>query len=97
MFVGRDYQLELLSSVWAKESPSLVVVSGRRRIGKSTLVERFAERSRCQFVEIEGLPPDETMTNERQLANFCERLGRASARRRARSCRHCLMMRQRLS
>lgn len=78
MFVGRDYQLELLSSVWAKETPSLVVVSGRRRIGKSTLVERFAEMSRCRFVEIEGLPPDGTMTNERQLANFCERLGRAS-------------------
>ena len=78
MFVGRDYQLELLSSVWAKESPSLVVVSGRRRIGKSTLVERFAERSRCRFIEIEGLPPDETMTNERQLANFCERLAKAS-------------------
>ena len=78
MFVGRDYQLELLSSVWAKDSPSLVVVSGRRRIGKSTLVERFAERSRCRFVEIEGLPPDETMTNERQLANFCERLEKST-------------------
>lgn len=77
MFVGRDYQLELLSSVWARESPSLIVVSGRRRIGKSTLVERFAEKSRCRFIEIEGLPPDENMTNERQLANFCDRLGKA--------------------
>ena len=77
MFVGRDYQLELLSSVWTRESPSLIVVSGRRRIGKSTLVERFAEMSRCRFIEIEGLPPDETMTNERQLANFCDRLGKA--------------------
>lgn len=78
MFVGRDYQLELLSSVWDKDSPSLVVVSGRRRIGKSTLVERFADKSRCRFLEIEGLPPDEHMTNERQLANFCERLGKAA-------------------
>ena len=78
MFVGRDYQLELLSSVWDKESSSLVVVSGRRRIGKSTLVERFAEKSRCRFLEIEGLPPDENMTNERQLENFCERLGKAA-------------------
>ena len=77
MFVGRDYQLELLSSIWTKESPSLVVVSGRRRIGKSTLVERFAEKSRCRFIEIEGLPPDEHMTNERQLANFCDRLGKS--------------------
>jgi len=77
MFVGRDYQIDLLSSVWDKDSSSLVVVSGRRRIGKSTLVERFAEKSRCRFIEIEGLPPDENMTNERQLANFCNRLGKA--------------------
>ena len=78
MFVGREYQLELLSSVWDKTTPSLVVVSGRRRIGKSTLVERFAEKSRCRFLEIEGLPPDKSMTNERQLANFCERLAKAT-------------------
>ena len=78
MFVGRDYQLKLLSSVWDKESSSLVVVSGRRRIGKSTLIERFAEKSRCRFIEIEGLPPDANMTNERQLANFCERLGKSA-------------------
>lgn len=78
MFVGRDYELDLLSSVWAKESPSLIVVSGRRRIGKSTLVERFAEKSRCRFFEIEGLPPDEDMTNERQLENFCSRLGKVA-------------------
>ena len=78
MFVGRDYQLKLLSSVWDKESSSLVVVSGRRRIGKSTLIERFAEKSRCRFIEIEGLPPDANMTNERQLANFCERIGKSA-------------------
>jgi AAA+ ATPase superfamily predicted ATPase len=78
MFVGRDYQLKLLSSVWDKESSSLVVVSGRRRIGKSTLIERFAEKSRCRFIEIEGLPPDANMTNERQLANFCGRIGKSA-------------------
>ena len=78
MIVGRDYQLKLLSSVWDKESSSLVVVSGRRRIGKSTLIERFAEKSRCRFIEIEGLPPDANMTNERQLANFCERIGKSA-------------------
>ena len=77
MFVGRDYQLGLLQSVWDKDSSSMVVVSGRRRIGKSTLVERFAERSRCRFIEIEGLPPDDEMTNQRQLDNFCDRLFKA--------------------
>jgi len=81
MFVGRSYQLELLSSLWAKDAASLVAVSGRRRIGKSTLVETFAEHSRCRFIEIEGLPPDETMTNARQLANFCGRLSKATGRK----------------
>jgi hypothetical protein len=42
------------------------------------LIERFAEKSRCRFIEIEGLPPDATMTNERQLANFCERIGKSA-------------------
>jgi len=74
MFIGRRYELERLSALWRKATSSLVVVSGRRRIGKSTLVEFFAERSNCRFIEIEGLPPDETMTNARQIAHFCERL-----------------------
>ena len=52
MFVGRDYQLKLLSSVWDKESSSLVVVSGRRRIGKSTLIERFAKKYATVYTTI---------------------------------------------
>ena len=78
MFTGREYYLDCLDSLWRKGSSSLAVVSGRRRIGKSTLVETFAARSNCRFVEIEGLAPDPKMTNERQLANFCERLARAT-------------------
>ena len=78
MFTGREYYLDCLDSLWRKGSSSLAVVSGRRRIGKSTLVEPFAARSNCRFVEIEGLAPDPKMTNERQLANFCERLARAT-------------------
>ncbi|MBP5320861.1 MAG: AAA family ATPase [Kiritimatiellae bacterium] len=74
MFVGRQYYLERLAALWKKASASMVVVSGRRRIGKSTLVEMFAERSKCRFIEIAGLAPDKDMTNERQIANFCERL-----------------------
>lgn len=78
MFTGREYYLECLDALWRKESSSLAVVSGRRRIGKSTLVETFALKSNCRFVEIEGLAPDAKMTNARQLANFCERLSRAT-------------------
>ena len=78
MFTGREYYLNRLDSLWRKNAASLVVVSGRRRIGKSTLVETFAARTKCRFIEIEGLAPDGKMTNERQLSNFCDRLARAS-------------------
>ncbi len=78
MFIGRKYYLDALDALWRKASSSLVVVSGRRRIGKSTLVEAFAERSRCRFFEIEGLAPDGKMTNERQLDNFSKRLAAVS-------------------
>ena len=74
MFIGRSRELDDLASLWQKRSSSLVVCSGRRRIGKSTLIEEFAARSRCRFIEIVGLAPDEGINNESQLRNFCERL-----------------------
>ena len=73
-FIGRTTELEALARLWRKQSPSLVVCSGRRRIGKSTLIEEFAARSGCRFLEIEGLAPDKKMTDERQRAHFLERL-----------------------
>lgn len=74
LFIGRANELEWLEGLWGKPSASLVVCSGRRRIGKSTLIEKFAERSRCKFVEISGLAPDEGVTDETQRKNFCESL-----------------------
>ena len=78
MFIGRGYYLDTLMALWRKPSSSLVVVSGRRRIGKSTLVEEFAARSKCRFIEIEGLAPDGKMNNQKQIDNFCERLAQAT-------------------
>lgn len=78
MFVGRKEQLDRLNSLWRKNSASLVVISGRRRIGKSTLVEEFALRSKCRFIEIEGLADDGKMSNRKQIDNFCERLAHAT-------------------
>lgn len=76
MFIGREDDVLELMALWRKRTSSLVVVSGRRRIGKSTLVERFADASKCRFVEIAGLAPDKEMTNQKQLDHFCERLSR---------------------
>ena len=74
MFVGREIELESLRLLLDKCTPSLVACRGRRRIGKSTLIEEFARRNRCRLVEIDGLLPREGMTNQVQLDNFIEKL-----------------------
>ena len=81
MFYGREEHFERFGALWRKSVPSFVVCRGRRRIGKSTLIERFAKISGARFVKIEGLAPDEGMTNRKQLDNFGERLARISGRK----------------
>lgn len=73
-FYGRDELLVDLDSLWGKNSPSLVTCRGRRRIGKSTLIARFAELSNARFIKIEGERPDEDMSNEDELVTFAEQL-----------------------
>ena len=74
MFVGRENELESLRLLLDKRTASLVACRGRRRIGKSTLIEEFARRNGCRFVSIDGLLPREGMTNQVQLDNFIEKL-----------------------
>ena len=57
MFVGRNEYLDDLASLWRKMTSSLVACRGRRRIGKSTLIEHFAESTAEVFLSFEGLPP----------------------------------------
>ena len=45
MFVGREKELESLRLLLDKRTASLVACRGRRRIGKSTLIEEFARRN----------------------------------------------------
>ena len=74
MFVGREKELESLRLLLDKHTASLVACRGRRRIGKSTLIEEFARRNNCRLVVIDGLLPREGMTNQVQLDNFIEKL-----------------------
>jgi len=69
MFVGRTRELEQLGSLLKQRNSSLVVCRGRRRIGKSTLVEEFGKKA-PHFHEFQGLPPRPGMTNTAQLDNF---------------------------
>ncbi len=74
MFFGRAEQLGELAELWEKDTPSLVSCQGRRRIGKSRLIEEFASRSGARFIAIAGLPPQPDMDNEDQLRTFRRQL-----------------------
>ena len=44
-FIGRTQELSTLDSLFSKGSSCFLVVKGRRRIGKSRLVEEFSKLS----------------------------------------------------
>ncbi len=76
MFYGRESDLNDLAQLWRKRVASLVTCRGRRRIGKSTLIEEFARRSGARLLKIEGKAPEPGLTNRHQLASFLEQLRR---------------------
>lgn len=95
MFVGREDLLEQLTELWRKPVPSLVTCRGRRRIGKSTLIEEFARRSRVRFLKLEGLQPREGVTNETQLMAFSRQLAEQTGTARAKGCQIDLLIQAR--
>jgi AAA+ ATPase superfamily predicted ATPase len=71
-FVGRKAELDDLQQLLHKKSASLVVIKGRRRIGKSRLIEEFAKDKR--FLRFEGLAPTRGTTSQMQRAEFARQL-----------------------
>lgn len=80
MFIGREEELKLLDALWGRDSGVLVTCRGRRRIGKSTLIEEFAVRSAARFISIEGLAPHKRMTDAVQRKRFCEKVAEYAMR-----------------
>lgn len=74
MFYGRKDILDRLMSLFKKRTSSLVTCRGRRRIGKSTLIEVFAQRADARFIKVEGLKPRHKLANADELANFATQL-----------------------
>lgn len=67
-FVGRKKELESLELLLKKRSSSLVVIRGRRRVGKSRLIKEFASGKKSWIFS--GLPPVPGITKQRQLDAF---------------------------
>ena len=74
MFFGREEILKQLDMELDSPIASLVTCRGRRRIGKSTLIEEFARRRGVRFLKMEGLSPREADTNDKQLFAFARQL-----------------------
>ncbi len=72
-FVGRNKPLKRLQLLLNKKTASLVVIKGRRRIGKSRLIEEFGKGKR--FLHFTGIPPDKGVTAQDQRNVFASRLG----------------------
>lgn len=72
-FYGRERELEILKELLDSNVARLVVLRGRRRIGKSRLAEKFGE-SFNKHLTFVGLPPEEGVTDEIQRRHFANQL-----------------------
>lgn len=67
-FIGRKKELESLELLLKKKSASVVVIRGRRRVGKSRLIKEFVSNKNSWIFS--GLPPVAGITKQRQLDAF---------------------------
>lgn len=67
-FIGRKKELESLELLLKKKSASMVVIRGRRRVGKSRLIKEFVSDKESWIFS--GLPPVPRITKQRQLDAF---------------------------
>ncbi len=67
-FIGRTKELQNLKLLLEKKTASLVVIKGRRRIGKSRLIEEFARGKK--FLRFEGVAPTRQTTAQDQREEF---------------------------
>lgn len=72
-FIGRKKELNLLEHL-SKTKANLVVIKGRRRIGKSRFVEEFAKNK--EFIRFSGIPPEDGVTEQMQREVFAKQLSK---------------------
>lgn len=71
-FIGRKKEIEQLKSLYDKPTSSLVVIKGRRRTGKSTLIQEFAKGKK--LFKFTAIPPTNDITAQMQRQEFADRL-----------------------
>ena len=77
-FIGRKHELNILNKFIKKKTASLIVIKGRRRIGKSRLIKEFALQNKVKLLRFEGLAPEEGITAQQQRNEFAKQMGFSS-------------------
>lgn len=78
-FIGRKEELSGLQNLLKKKSASLVVIKGRRRIGKTRLAEEFGKEFSKHYI-FAGLAPSHANTSEEQKKEFLRQMKRQGIR-----------------
>lgn len=68
LFIGREPEIKELKQLQKKNAASMVIIQGRRRIGKSRLIEEFAKDQ--NFYSFAGLAPSKETTAQMQRDEF---------------------------
>ena len=72
MFVAREHELQVLEDCYAQRSFQMVVVYGRRRVGKTTLLEEFCkDKHAFMFTAQQQGERDNLRDFSRTLYEFC--------------------------
>ncbi len=74
-FIGRERELAQLRSTLDQSRPSISVIYGRRRVGKSALIRKALEGRPAFFFE--GL---ENQATSEQISNFCLQFSKQTGR-----------------
>lgn len=73
MFVGREEELAKLENLYQKDAFQMVVVYGRRRVGKTALINRFASDKRALYFT--ALDQADGITSLISAASYMSSLG----------------------
>jgi hypothetical protein len=75
ILLNRYEEIKSLKSLLDLNKASIAVCKGRRRIGKSRLIEEFGKHA-ANFINIQGLAPRKNTKKQDQLAAFGSQLSK---------------------
>jgi len=67
--IGRKYELQELSESFNTKQAEFIVVYGRRRVGKTFLIEQAFKKKRCHFFHVSGIQDEDMKV---QLGEFAK-------------------------